>query len=219
MGFFYELFRNSLRRRTLQRFLQNQRLSQVVLSGKGIDLGGYPDSQYHQLLKKERDVKIICSDLHSPRDDMLRIDLEGTFPVESDTQDFLLLMNVLEHLYSYQNCLAESYRILRPGGRLIGMSPFLFPVHLVPDDSNRLTESSLKRLLQGQGFSQVAVEPIGRGRWTAAASLVGQQIRLKPLAYLIYVLAIKLDKWFPKGNHEPNGIAKFPLCYYFEATK
>jgi len=171
------------------------------------------------MLQHERNVSIRYSDLHQPKEEMLKIDLERPFPVESNSEDFLLLMNVLEHLYDHHNCLEECHRVLKPGGRLIGVVPFLFPVHLVPDDFSRLTEASLKRLLGDLGFSQVVVEPVGRGRWVAAVSLVGREMKLKPLAFLFYVLAMKLDQWFPRGNWEKNGVAKYPLCYYFEATK
>jgi len=219
MGFYYNLFRSTLRRQSLQRFLQNIRLEQLYLQGEGIDLGGYPDSQYHQLITKSKDVKIQCSDLHCPSPDMLEIDLEKKFPIDGNSQDFLLLMNVTEHLFDVYMCLSESGRVLKQGGRLLMMSPFLFPVHLVPDDFNRLTESSLRRMLKKSGFSTVNVEAIGRGRWTAAASLIGQKIKFKPIAFSFYIIAMKLDDWFPEGNYEKNGLSKYPLCYFVEAIK
>ena len=166
----YKLFRATLRRQSITRFLQNQRLRNIILSGQGIDLSGYPDSQYHKLLRKEGDVKIVYANLHSPREDMLCIDLEKPFPVESDSQDFLLLMNVLEHLFGYRKCLSECFRVLKPGGRLIGVTPFLSPVHLVPDDIVRLTESSYHKIFNELSFSEINVEPIGFGSWHSASS-------------------------------------------------
>ena len=53
--------------------------------------------------------------------------------------------------------LAEAFRCLTPGGRMVLTVPFAARWHFIPYDYWRFTPSSLNRLLTGAGFTGVAV--------------------------------------------------------------
>lgn len=72
------------------------------------------------------------------------------------TFDVILCTEVLEHLPEPQRAIDEMYRVLRPGGRLVLTTRFLFPIHDAPHDYFRFTKYGLRHLLRR--FEVVAVE-------------------------------------------------------------
>ncbi len=62
--------------------------------------------------------------------------------------DVVLLSNVLEHVFEHRKAVDECYRVLSPGGTLVLVVPFLYPLHDVPGDYWRFTEFTLERLLE-----------------------------------------------------------------------
>jgi len=70
--------------------------------------------------------------------------------------DTVVLDNILEHVENPATALTECARVLRPGGRLIAMVPFLVPVHAAPDDFSRWTPKGFEILLR-RSFSTVMV--------------------------------------------------------------
>ena len=72
--------------------------------------------------------------------------------------DLVICENVIEHIYDPQGLLKEIRRVLRRGGCLFLVTPFLFPLHDVPYDFFRYTEHSLKRLLHE--YSAVSIQKV-----------------------------------------------------------
>lgn len=56
-------------------------------------------------------------DLTPPGD--LFFDLDETWPIESDSVDFILASQVIEHLYRPAHFLAEAWRVLKPGRTMV----------------------------------------------------------------------------------------------------
>ncbi len=217
-GFTYILFRETLRRRTLARTLQNLAMRGVEVAGKGIDLGGNPSEAYYKFISIAEGAEVTFADLEPKSEEVLKVDIEKGIPVEDNSQDFLILMNVLEHIYDYPKTVAECRRVLKPSGKLIGVVPFLYQYHGAPDDYFRFTGSGLERVFKGAGFSGVTVEPLGYGRVTAGVSLFGNRIKPKPLGFLLYVAAMAIDRLFYKGDYAGTG-SLYPLSYLFTAVK
>jgi SAM-dependent methyltransferase len=72
-------------------------------------------------------------------------DLHAVF--EANTFDAVFLLEVLEHVQEPQSALSEIYRILKPGGKIVMSTPYIFEMHDVPYDFWRFTEYGLKQLL------------------------------------------------------------------------
>ncbi len=136
--------------------------------------------------------------------------------------DAVMIAEVLEHVEDPRAAVAEIERLLKPGGRLIASTPFIYPLHARPHDYWRFTRYGLallfrrfegveirerngwaEALLAAQG--RLALEP-GRGALLAAAILVPASVlmagparwlaRMAPSDFLTsgYVLtAIKAD--------------------------
>jgi len=62
--------------------------------------------------------------------------------------DIVLCTEVLEHLHTPSKAIAEFRRVLKPGGRLLLSTRFIFPLHDVPGDYYRFTKYGLRHLLK-----------------------------------------------------------------------
>ena len=105
--------------------------------------------------------------LHYPAYDVCESPLTDTF-------DFIVAEHVFEHLLWPYRAGRNLFSMLRPGGYLHLVNPFMFPVHGAPIDCSRWTELGLKHLLAECGFQ---LEECQTGAWGNRACL--RQI-LKP---------------------------------------
>lgn len=207
---------------SLLRSLQNTHFSDFVLSGNGIDLGSKScASSYHRFLKLKEGTKIVFTDLYPQSPNILRVDLEKEMPISNDSQDFLILNNVLEHLFNYEKCLEETYRILKPSAKLIGSVPFLYRIHGDPDDYFRYTSSGLIRMFKQAGYEKIEITPLGYGPLTSAATFVAPFLQFSPLIFCTYFLSIAIDELleFIRISKSKPGHSNYPLGYFFVCEK
>ena len=61
--------------------------------------------------------------------------------------DLVCMMEVLEHISTPYLAISEIYRVLKPSGKLIMSTPFLFGIHDAPHDYYRYTKYGLMYLL------------------------------------------------------------------------
>lgn len=134
-------------------------------------------------------------------------DLQAMPEVATASMDGVLCTQVLEHLPSPWEAVAEIARALRPGGWLILSAPHLSPIHEAPHDYYRYTGYALRRLLEDRDFEVQSVEAAGglvaflaHGGSAAWLSLAGGLPLLRRAAwalnYLLGVLLLApLDRW------------------------
>jgi len=79
----------------------------------------------------------------------------GTFPVQSESFDAVVCSQVLEHVFTPAAFLKEIARVLRPGGRLVLTTPFVWDEHSQPYDFGRYSSFGMKRVLEDAGFEVV----------------------------------------------------------------
>lgn len=83
-------------------------------------------------------------------------------PFEDNSVDVIFNKSVLEHLNKPDNMLLESYRVLKPGGRIISMVPDWHTcIYLYYDDHTHVqpyTENGLRDCLRLFGFKRVSSE-------------------------------------------------------------
>ena len=72
-----------------------------------------------------------------------------TLPFIDDAFDAVFSFAVLEHVTDPFRCAAELVRVLKPGGTLFAVVPFLQPFHGYPDHYFNMTESGLRQLFEG----------------------------------------------------------------------
>jgi SAM-dependent methyltransferase len=172
---------------SLLRLAEHTALSSVTLSGRVLDLGGEKGSDYLNCFKGHFEVTTVNMDGKVP--DIVH-DLEKPLPVADSSYDHVLLINVLEHIFAYQQLLRESMRMLKPGGTAVIVVPFLFPVHPSPQDYRRFTASALQKELSEIGYRDISVEALGGGVFTTCYLFID---RLLPFS--LRFLAFYTDRY------------------------
>src|SRR5207244_1525396 len=93
-------------------------------------------------------------------------------PFEDSSFDCVICTEVLEHCREPSAVLREIHRTLKPGGRLFLTTPFIAPLHEMPNDFYRYTPSALRDLAAQQGLVVTSLRP--RGEYVAVALRVLQ---------------------------------------------
>lgn len=78
-------------------------------------------------------------------------------PLDEDSQGIVLSIDMLEHVLEPGAVVDEMYRVLKPGGKLIFCTRFMYPLHDAPGDYWRFTRPVLEHLFQN--FSKVDITP------------------------------------------------------------
>lgn len=139
-----------------------ERLTRVLdehvrsISGLVLDVGGGRDASHDASWgPNARRIRLDVAALHRP-------DVVGDaarLPVRDGSVDAVAMVEVLEHVPRPWVVVDEVWRVLRPGGVLVGSAPLVWPIHGDPDDYFRFTGSGLAVLLER--FSTRRTIPIG----------------------------------------------------------
>jgi len=225
--------REIARGKDTNRILTNLALMKTECLGSILDIGGGQGRASHyrfiRLTKWHKITSLDISPAAKP-DIVLNIE-EEKIPVKDESYDYVFLFNVLEHLNHRADVLKEIRRVLKsvrsdagvkkyadePGGKLIGVIPFLVNVHPDPHDYVRLTEQGLRELFSEAGFSKVKIEAVARGPFTAGYYQV-EFILPRLIRLICGPVALLLDRIIMASINR-NLAAKFPLSYIFHVSK
>ncbi len=100
------------------------------------------------------------------------------WPFADAMADVVLSTETLEHVPDARVYLAQAFRCLRPGGRLILTVPFAARWHFIPHDYWRFTPSGLRRVLSDAGFKEIAVFARGNAVTVACYKVMALLLRL-----------------------------------------
>lgn len=115
-------------------------------AGEVLNIGA--GGQVARMLQSFQRLSVVSADFDANRkpDHVVDVcELDGVFGAESF--DYVVMMEVLEHVPEPQRALQQIHRVLRPGGKVLLSTPFLFPIHEAPYDFYRYTQYGLKHLL------------------------------------------------------------------------
>ena len=133
---------------SLSRILQNYFLKEfnVIINGSIIEFGATVNS-------KKSFCKLISGNYTLDFADKLSSANNINFNLEKINNlqkqyDLVIIFNVLEHVYDTSNAINEIKKILKPGGKIIGATPFLYRVHHAPEDYSRYTKQFFEKLFK-----------------------------------------------------------------------
>ncbi|MCK5021971.1 MAG: methyltransferase domain-containing protein [Candidatus Pacebacteria bacterium] len=193
-----------------------KKLNKLEIEGSILDLGGNSNSEYHKLIKGEHIVTTVNINPEYGCD--MVFDIQKNFPIESEKFDAVLSMNVLEHIYKFDNVISETSRILKKGGKFVFTVPYMHHIHGSPDDYFRYTRSAIERMLKDHNFTNIEIDEIGLGVF----SLFYQSIAgvFPTFLKLIFKnIAVFIDKLFYKISKRYRNVAKRIPLGYFVVTK
>jgi SAM-dependent methyltransferase len=119
---------------------------------------GCADRPYRQFLPAG--VRYVGADLEGNPEADLILSPDGRVPVEDGSYDAVLSTQVLEHVQDPELYLAECFRVLRPGGRLLLSTHGVFPYHPDPVDLWRWTCAGLQTAVERAGLHVVEFKGI-----------------------------------------------------------
>jgi len=194
-----------LNRKSLYRALFNLALQQHTVAGKIVDLGSKSiASSYFKFLQVEAGSEIIFTDIKEG-EGIVRLNVEETFPFDSESMDCALAFNLFEHVFNQNVAPGELFRVLRHGGRVYLAFPFLHEYHADPEDFFRLTDLALRRIWEEVGFKCIHMEALGEGIMTACATklpyLVMPKFLCPWMSALFYLLTMPLDRLIAMRPH------------------
>jgi len=150
---------------SLLRLEEHKALSGITLSGSVLDLGGDKNSEYLRFFKGTFETTTVNLN-EKTRPDILH-NLEEPLPVADSLYDHVLLCNVLEHIFEYRALLREAVRVLKPGGSMVIVVPFLFPLHPSPEDYRRFSAPALYKEMEILGLQGISIKVLGGGVFRA----------------------------------------------------
>lgn len=168
--------------------------------------------------------QIITLDLYPFRHVDLVADI-AKLPLKNQSTDVIVLDTVLEHVPEPQRCIDEAFRVLKKGGKVACITPFIFPYHAYPRHYQNFSEDGLRYLFRK--FSDCHIET-DMGPTSALINLFTEYVALSykgdhPFFYtvlkglaLIPLFPFKyLDRLWCHSQHSK----KIAMCLFALATK
>lgn len=137
--------------RSTQPFAHEQRL---------LDIGGEKGERRGRFSLSKSLIRYFSLNVSARKRADLCADAER-LPIQHSSFDVILCSEVLEHVNDPIRVVAEAYRALQRGGKLIITVPFLYRLHADPVDVGRYTPWFWQRVLEEAGFSKVVIQKQG----------------------------------------------------------
>ena len=125
-----------------------------------------------------------------------RVDVIGDahdLPFKDNTFDIILCTEVLEHLHTPQKAISEMQRVLKPKGKLILTTRFIFPLHDIPNDYFRFTKYGLKYLFKDWDILEIKEEVNTIQTFSVLLQRLAYQLEFKflnkSLKFLLFLVA------------------------------
>lgn len=205
--------------KTLWRALLYKKLAEHPVHGRTLDVGGDRRSGYHALVH-ERPADIRVANLDGVGGNDIACDLEKGIPAPDAAFEHVLCINVLEHIFRYEQLLAEMRRVLTGGGTLILAVPFIIQYHPSPRDHWRFSKDTLDRIVRDAGFRNVTVTTLGTGVFGALYQLSHGFLHFGVVRAVARSCAVGLDAlvgFVKKGS--VYDAEHYPLGYVVVAEK
>jgi len=157
-----------------------------------LDLGAGP--QYFRVLTER--FSVIAVDKERYEGINVLADLNKPLPFSDESADIIFLSHTLEHIAEPQRLIDECYRILKKGGTIISVTPFLVLEHQGPHDFYRYTQYGLKYLFRN--YSAVSVELLGTADEVAVEMMRKLLVKAGLHRYLLNILLFSLRLFLPR---------------------
>jgi SAM-dependent methyltransferase len=213
-----------LRDRSLLRCLEYARLAEAGLEGNVLDFGGGKNANYRAMTGEwGKGFTLSSANIDTDQDPDYLLDGDGKIPTEAEAFDAVISLNTFEHIYQLGAALSEIRRVLKPGGRLIFIVPFIFRVHAHPNDYHRGTPAFWEAVLGEHGLPVARIESLTWGPFSTGCTVSGLPGPLKGLRLRFALLMDVVWGHRRFRNHETleaaqeDPVCNAPIGYFVEA--
>jgi len=145
---------------SLTRFLQYELIKSYSFKGHVLDFGGGDKAHYSSWLKCQSYKSVNIDPIIAPT---WVVGINEVLPCDDKLFDSVISFNTLEHIYDVFSAMNEMKRVLKSGGELFLITPFLYPIHGHPDDFFRPTGSWYQETLLKLGFQKIEIISLSWG--------------------------------------------------------
>lgn len=211
----------------LTKKITRQRLEQFIKkyanSGRTLDIGcgSSPYAKYFQ--------SRIGIDVQPQAGVAAVVDAHNLQQFKDGEFDCVLCTEVLEHLHTPAQAIAEMQRVLKKNGILILTTRFIFPLHDIPGDYFRFTKYGLKHLLRDFEILEIQEETNTIGTLAVLLQRIGFQcetLAAKPLrlgwlalAKVVKIFSFIITKEYGDIKHQTTTKNILTSGYYVAARK
>lgn len=134
-----------------------RRLWRGLFSSKDrvLDVGCGDSPLYHRCIPST----VVCADKAASAKAHVRSDAQA-LPFRNSSFDGLVCVNSLYYYADSRSAIKEFSRVLKKRGKMVLVSPFIYPLHDAPEDKYRFTEYGLRELLRRE-FMVERIVPVG----------------------------------------------------------
>lgn len=214
---------------SILRSLEYERLQLLQLSGRVLDFGGGSKTNYSDLVASwtdtQQDFMYESANIDPNTQPTFLVPPDGDLPCEDARYNAVISLNTFEHVYGLSGTLTRLHRVLRQGGELVFIVPFMFRVHGHPDDYSRGTPSFWRKMLTEHGFADVTVEALSWGPFSTATTVSGTPGPLKRLrigwALLLDLMyfSLKFGQDVTLMEEQDSPVCNAPFGYFIRCTK
>jgi SAM-dependent methyltransferase len=211
------------------RCLEYERLAGLELQGFVLDFGGGNVTNYREQLsnwtKQGTFFRYESANIDPQTEPTFLLEPNAPIPCEDNRYDAALSLNTFEHIYDVTPVLRDLNRVLKEGGKLVFIVPFIFRVHGHPSDFSRHTPAFWRQKLAETGFEINEVEALHWGPFSAACTVTGipgpfKKTRLRVAIFKDFILSLmKRSVSKPGRFRQDHPIVNCPLGYLVTATK
>ncbi|MBU2472890.1 MAG: class I SAM-dependent methyltransferase [Patescibacteria group bacterium] len=216
MNKFFNFTKEVFTGKSLGRILFNWQVQKHCqnLKGISIDLAAGSNPSYYRYWGLDKN-KVIKVDYKEKEGVDVVANLNHDLPFKDNHADNIFLFNAIYIIEEPKNLLREIRRVLKPGGIFFFNSPLINNEAPEPNDYRRLTSQGLTKLLEGSGFSNFEIIPLGE-RFSAGVNLWHSFFIFNFIRFFAFAKALLLDKLIPKKIKK---LHPCPISYFVIAKK
>ncbi len=151
--------RYSIRRQHVDVFFRRQ-AETFAAGARVLDLGGTKIDKRGTFDLDRYNLAVVYANLGAEKQPDVQSDA-AQLPFAPQSFDLVICGELLEHVQNPVPVLAQVWRVLRPGGRLLISVPFLYHIHGDPYDYGRYTDHYWLEQLAAAGYAPVMIERHG----------------------------------------------------------
>jgi SAM-dependent methyltransferase len=132
--------------------------------------------------------------------------------------DNIIIFNVLEHVYNFENGVKEIKKIVKNNGHIIISTPFIYRYHQAPNDFNRPTLDFYIKIAKKVGLKILYKKNLGTGPFLASYSLIHSLLKkIYPLNLPILTISIIFDLILNLFSQKLKNY--YPICNFVVLKK